>query len=136
METGMLHGLQVPLGLLDPQAGDHVVPRAAAQGIPVIVRGVFAGGFVARPLGDDRGQLRPGQPARLAAIRDLASSVGVSALQLAVWFVARPDVSTVLIGTSSGAHLSEVASYFQIPPPDQMLKRLTELPAETAGLDQ
>jgi D-threo-aldose 1-dehydrogenase len=137
IETGLLSGIQVPFGLLDTEAGDHVIPRAAAMGIPVIVRGVFAGGFMARPLGGDVEQLRPGQPERLAALSDLGSSAGVSAMQLAVWFVrARPGVATVLIGTSSAAHLSEIAHYFQTSPPEDVLQRLSGVLKETAGYEQ
>jgi aryl-alcohol dehydrogenase-like predicted oxidoreductase len=57
-------------------------------------------------------------------------------MQLAVWFVvAQPGVSTVLIGTSSATHLSEVASCFEIPPPEQILKRLRSLIEDTGGYD-
>jgi aryl-alcohol dehydrogenase-like predicted oxidoreductase len=133
LDTGQLSAIQVPFGLLDPQAGDHVIPRAKALRLPVIVRGVFAGGFVARPPADDFGPLRPGQPERLAALGDLAVSVGVSTMQLAVWFVtARPGVSTVLVGTSSPAHLCQVAQYFQTAAPDDVLPRLNRVLDETA----
>jgi aryl-alcohol dehydrogenase-like predicted oxidoreductase len=133
LDNGQLSAIQVPFGLLDPQAGDHVIPRAEAIHLPVIVRGVFAGGFVARPPGDDLGQLRPGQPERLAALGDLASSLGVSTMQLAVWFAAaRPGVSMVLVGTSSPAHLCQVAQCFQTAPPDDVLQRLDRVLEETA----
>jgi aryl-alcohol dehydrogenase-like predicted oxidoreductase len=135
IDTGLLSGIQVPLGLLDPQAGEHVIPRAAALRLPVIVRGVFAGGFVARPQGSDLQRLRPGQPERLQALRRLASSAGVSTMQLAIWFVvAQPGVTTVLVGASSAAHLSEVARCFETPPPEHQLVRLARLLEETPEL--
>jgi aryl-alcohol dehydrogenase-like predicted oxidoreductase len=122
VQTGLLSAIQVPFGLLDPEAGEHVIPQAATMGIPVVVRGVFASGFLVRRRRDDLSQLRPGQPARLAALYDFASSVGVSPLQLAMWFVvARPGISAVLIGTSSPAHLSEAARYFETPPMEDVL---------------
>jgi aryl-alcohol dehydrogenase-like predicted oxidoreductase len=133
LDSGQLSAIQVPFGLLDPQAGDHLIPRAAALHVPVIVRGIFAGGFMTRPPGDDLNRLRPGQPERLAALGDLASAVGVSTMQLAMWFVtARPGVSTVLVGTSSPPHLHQVARYFQTPPPDDVLTRFQNVLEETA----
>jgi aryl-alcohol dehydrogenase-like predicted oxidoreductase len=134
IETGMLSGIQVPFGVLDPQAGDDVIPRAAMRGIPVIVRGVLAGGFVARSPGGDVGRLRPGQSEQLAALRDLAAWTGVSPIQLALWFAAvQPGVSTVLVGLSSSAHLSEVVDHFQTPPPEHVLLRMTQLVRDSGG---
>jgi aryl-alcohol dehydrogenase-like predicted oxidoreductase len=133
IDTGSLSGIQMPFGLLDPHAGDQVIPRAAAVGLPVIVRGVLAGGFVARPPGDGSGLLRPGQPARLTALSHVAALAGVSPMQLAVWFArAKQGVATVLVGTSSTAHLREVASYFELPPPADVLHSLAALLDDTA----
>jgi D-threo-aldose 1-dehydrogenase len=135
IETGLLSAIQVGFGLLDPQAADQVIPRAAAIQLPVIVRGVFAGGFVARPQGSDWQQLRPGQPARLDGLCRLASSANVSAMQLAIWYVvAQPGVSTVLVGASSAAHLREVARYVETPPPAPELLSLMRLLEETPEL--
>jgi aryl-alcohol dehydrogenase-like predicted oxidoreductase len=134
IKTGLLTGIQVPFGLLDPEAGKQVIPRAATEGLSVIVRGVFAGGFVARPSGDDVGRLRPGQPERLAALREMASSAKVSTMQLAVWFAtAQPGVSTVLVGTSSVAHLEELARCFDTTPSPHVLQRLAAFREDSRG---
>ncbi len=64
LASGALSSIQLPFGVLDPEAGDHVIPRAASLGTSVIVRGVFAGGFVARPAGDDRRETQTGPTGR------------------------------------------------------------------------
>jgi aryl-alcohol dehydrogenase-like predicted oxidoreductase len=138
LSTGALSGIQIPFGLLDPEAGDEIIPRAATLGIPVVVRGVFAGGFVARPSGGDTMRLRLGQPERLAALSALAAASGADTMQLAAWFVtARPGVSTVLVGTSSPRHLSHGVRCVQTPPPEHVLRRLEALVArDSAGRAQ
>lgn len=138
LATGALSSIQVPFGLLDPEAGDDVIPRAAALGIPVVARGVFAGGFVTRPSSGETERLRPGQPERLAALAGLASAAGVNVVQLAAWFVvARPGVSTVLVGTSSLQHLMDGVRYVRTPPPADLLRRLEALVArDPAGRAQ
>jgi D-threo-aldose 1-dehydrogenase len=137
IETGLLSSILVPFGLLDPQAGNQIIPRAARLGLPVIVRGVFAGGWVARPLAGSMENLPSGKQKRLSALCHLASSAGVSTMQLAMWFVlASPGVSTVLIGTSSVAHVKEVLRNFHTPPSEQILLTLANLVQETADNDQ
>jgi aryl-alcohol dehydrogenase-like predicted oxidoreductase len=133
--TGALSSIQIPFGVLDPEAGDDVIPRARALGIPVVARGVFAGGFVARPSGGNTERLRPGQPERLSALSVLASANRVDAMQLAAWFViSRPGVSTVLVGTSSLRHLTDAVGYVQTPPPEDILRHLEALVArDSAG---
>ncbi|MBO0731044.1 MAG: aldo/keto reductase, partial [Acidimicrobiaceae bacterium] len=128
LATGELASIQVPFGLLDPQAGDEVIPLASARSVPVIVRGVLAGGFVARPLGWNATLLRPGQPERLARLSVLASAAGVTPAQLATWFVtARKDVATVLVGASSLDHLHEVVRCIRTPAPEDVLRELYRL---------
>jgi aryl-alcohol dehydrogenase-like predicted oxidoreductase len=131
LETGRLASIQVPFGLLDPEAGDEIIPQAAAMSVPVIVRAVLAAGFVARPLGWNAPLLRAGQPERLARLSALASSVGTSPTQLAIWFVtARKGVSTVLVGTSSTGHLADVVRCTRTPAPEDVLVELYRLVGE------
>jgi aryl-alcohol dehydrogenase-like predicted oxidoreductase len=131
LHTAGISSIQIPFGVLDPKAGEDIIPRAGALGVGVVARGVFAGGFIARPTGSDMTRLRPGQPERLAALLALASTVGVDAMQLATWYVtARPGVSTVLIGTSSERHLSDAVRYLRTPPPEDVWSRLEALPSE------
>jgi aryl-alcohol dehydrogenase-like predicted oxidoreductase len=136
LETGALSSIQVPFGVLDPLAGDAVIPAARLQGVRVVARAVFAAGFLAdRSQGDDE-LLRPGQPGVREAVRALASSVGVGALQVAAWFVtARPGVGTVLVGTTSTEHLEQSLRYIESEPPDHVVPLLDALVATTAQDD-
>jgi aryl-alcohol dehydrogenase-like predicted oxidoreductase len=134
LDTTALSSIQIPFGVLDPEAAHEVIPRARADHVPVIVRGVFAGGcLVERPAGDQV-LLRPGQPEVRAAVRGLASTVGVDALQIAAWFVTtHPGVTTVLVGTSSARHLEQSLRYVEARPPDEMLPLIQGLVARDAS---
>ena len=43
LETGVLSSIQVPFGVLDPEARSAIIPKATELGVRVIARGVFAG---------------------------------------------------------------------------------------------
>lgn len=130
LRTGALSSIQAPFGVLDPQAAETVIPHAAAQGISVVVRGVLAGGFVSRSASDDDPRLRPGQSHTLRDLDRLASGAGVDRKQLAVWYaLGCPGVTTVLIGTSSEAHLSDALRYAAAPAPEQLMRALSHLVA-------
>lgn len=125
LTSGALSSIQVPFGVLDPEAGIEVIPHAAQAGVSVIVRAVFAAGFVARPGAGDMARLRPGQPEVLRRLSALAGETGVDTRQLATWFVtAKPGVTTVLIGTSSAPHLSDAVRYLRTPAPEPVLRAL------------
>jgi aryl-alcohol dehydrogenase-like predicted oxidoreductase len=126
--TGALSSIQIPFGVLDPEAGEKVVPRATTQGVSVVARGVFAGGFLVRESSGDDALLRPGQAELRAAVRSLGSAAGVDALQIAAWFVTcRPGVTTVLVGTSSARHLEQSVRYVDAPPPHDIAALLDGL---------
>jgi aryl-alcohol dehydrogenase-like predicted oxidoreductase len=130
INTGSLSHILVPFGILDPEARDGTIPVAAARSICVLVRGVYAAGFIARADGPDAAALRPGQPEVLTSLTALARSAGVSPLQIATWFVTtRPEISGMLIGTSSPAHLREAVRYLHTKP-DQEIVRYAELQLE------
>ena len=104
--------LQLPFGLLDPEAGDELIPTAHRDGRHVTVRGVLGAGLLAAPPA-------PSEPkaARIARIQRLAAEFGVSAVQLALWYVAdRPDVDIALVGTASRRHLHDVAGWYAAAP--------------------
>ena len=126
--TGALSSIQIPFGVLDPDARDVVIPQAVTRGVPVIARGVFAGGHVARPSDHSASRLRPGQAERLAAVAELASAHGVDPMQVAAWFVTAHDgVSTVLVGASSSQHLRDAVRYMATPSPPELIPRLEAL---------
>ena len=113
-----LAGLQVAFGILDPEAAVAVIPTAATNSVPIIARGAFASGLLARVSDGDRAWLRPGQAERRAAVYTTATDLGVAPLQLATWFVTTtPGVQTLLVGTASEDHLQQAVSFAETPPP-------------------
>jgi aryl-alcohol dehydrogenase-like predicted oxidoreductase len=128
INTGSLSHIQVPFGILDPGAEDRIIPAAAARSISVLVRGVYAAGFIARPVGPDATALRTGQRELLTGLAELAWSAGVSPLQIATWFVTtRPEISGMLVGTSSPAHLSEAVRYLHTEPDQEIVNCANQL---------
>lgn len=128
LDTDSLTSVQIPFGILDPAARHVVIPELNAHGVRVVVRAIFAGGLLAHRSDADVALLRPEQPAIRSAVRALASSIGVSPLQVATWFVtAQPGVSTVLVGASSVPHLKQSLGFACMPAPDAVLDRLNAL---------
>jgi len=119
--------VQLPFGLLDPQAAAHVIPAACRSGVQVVARGVLGAGLL-----DDRtptSELRadPKWPL-IEAIRTVARTTGLSPIQLALWFVlARPAVAMVVVGASSTVHVADLASAASRPPDPDVVAALDEV---------
>jgi aryl-alcohol dehydrogenase-like predicted oxidoreductase len=109
LSCAAVSSVQVPFGLLDREAGDDVIPTAHETGRLVIVRGVFGAGLLlaGTDADDSNGHRRP----LIHALRSLAADAGTTLPALAVGFVrSRPEVDVMLVGTTSRAHLGEVAT--------------------------
>ena len=126
--------VQVPFGVLDPQAAATTLPDARRHGIEVWVRGVLGGGMLS--LAERDPGAIAGHPKRLQieAIGRLAAESGLDRYQLAIGFVqahAR-DLSTVLVGSTSVEHLRRNAEALAAPPlPPDVLQALSELTPST-----
>lgn len=128
LEVGGLDWMQLPYGVLDPEAGARVLPAAAARGVQVVARGVLAAGLLADLSPAATAQLRPGQAEQRRAFRELAARHGVDPVALAVAYVrTRPAVATVLIGTSRAAHLDAHLADARTPPPPAALAAVDAL---------
>ena len=106
LDADGLGSVQLPFGVLDPEAGDAVIAAARERGTAVIARAVFAAGL----LGDDEAAadrlLRPAQKPLRHAVRDACRRHGTHPLAFAAWFArSTAGVTTMLIGTSSIDHL-------------------------------
>jgi aryl-alcohol dehydrogenase-like predicted oxidoreductase len=117
--------IQVPFGLLDAEAGNEVIPRGHASGRAVVARSVLGGGVLTHPeLVASEG---PARQRMLDDLRSTAAEAGMGLATLAVRFVAsRPDVDTVLVGTTSRGHLAEMADAVGGPPLDAALVEALE----------
>jgi aryl-alcohol dehydrogenase-like predicted oxidoreductase len=100
--------VQVPFGLLDPQATGEVFPLAARHGQEVWVRGVLAGGVLSASVRGDSAALQHPKSQLISALIQLADRAGVSLFQLAVDYArSREEVSIVLIGMHSSQQLGD-----------------------------
>lgn len=127
-----LDALQLPFGVLDPEAADDVFPAARARSVEIWARGVLGGGLLAAFDRDD--PTMAGEPKRhqIAALRDLAAESGLDPYQLAVGFVrAHRDVSTVLLGIGSRGHLERNLELMRQPALDEdLVARIRRLGAQ------
>ena len=109
--------IQLPFGILDPEAADQVIPAATARGIEVWVRGVFGGGlFATADRGLPQSQTEPKREL-IAELRGVAQQAGLDIYRLAFGYVAAvPGVSTMLLGMSSSEHLQRNLALADGPP--------------------
>jgi aryl-alcohol dehydrogenase-like predicted oxidoreductase len=126
--------LQVPLGVLDPEAVATTLPLARRHGCEVWARGVLGGGLLG--LADrDPGSIvgHPKWPL-VEALRRIAAESGLDQYQLAFGFLRSrtDDVSTVLVGSTSSEHLRRNLESLAAPPLGQdVLCALSQLNAST-----
>lgn len=127
--------VQVPFGVLDPEAASTTLPRARRDGLEVWARGVLGGGMLGLAARDP-GAIA-GHPKRLQieALGRIAADSGFDPFQLAIGFVqahAR-DLSTVLVGSTSREHLQRNAEAMAAPPlPPDVMQALSGLTTSTA----
>jgi aryl-alcohol dehydrogenase-like predicted oxidoreductase len=116
--------VQVPFGILDPEAASTTLPLAREHGREVWARGVFGGGLLALAERDPGALAGDPKWEPIQALRRTAAAAGLDSYQLALGFLrAHPDVSTVLIGSTSVEHLERNARLFDEPPLDERLLR-------------
>lgn len=132
-----LHQMQVPFGVLDPQAATTTLPLARERGVEVWARGVLGGGLLALAERDPNAIADHPKRELVGALRRLADESGVDAYRLAMGFVRAhaDDLSVVLVGTTSPEHLRGNLEALAAPPlaPD-VLAALDELTASAREL--
>jgi aryl-alcohol dehydrogenase-like predicted oxidoreductase len=123
-----LSTVQVPFGILDPDAADELIGPAHCHDTRVWVRGVLGGGLLARAeRSPEKAEAGP-KGAVLRRLRELGEATGTGTDALAVAYVRSFDVATVLFGISSSAHLRRNVALMSAAPPDPLLlAALTEI---------
>jgi aryl-alcohol dehydrogenase-like predicted oxidoreductase len=126
--------VQVPFGVLDPEAGATTLPLARRHGLEVWARGVLGGGLLGLAERDRAAIADHPKRAQVDAIGRIATASGLDRYQLAMGFVRAHagDLSTVLVGTASPEHLRRNVEALAAPalPPD-VLRALSELSTPT-----
>jgi aryl-alcohol dehydrogenase-like predicted oxidoreductase len=103
-----LSSIQISLSLLHPDALEAAIPRAAATGIAVIARQVFASGLLTRPP----------STAQIEELDQVARECGTTLPQHALSYVfAQSGVSVALLGMHRATHLAEALRYLELPAP-------------------
>jgi len=122
LSSGRVTRMQLPFGILDPEARASVFPVAERCGVELILRGIFGSGlFNAESAGDGTGP-NDAKIRFVMQLRTLAESHGVTVHQLAVWWIlAQPEARTVLVGINSLDHLMSTVRYFETPLADASL---------------
>ncbi len=110
--------VQLPYGVLDPQAADDVIPAAQSAGMTVIARGVLGAGLLDARVAPDELRRRTEKWPVIEALRRAADELGVTGVQVAIWYVrANTGVDTILVGTTSTANADEAIAAMATPLP-------------------
>ena len=130
--------VQLPFGILDQEAASEALPLARANDREVWARGVFGGGLLAAA---DRDSLSRQDPKwrQIQELRRVAAAAGLDQYQLAFGFVrSRAEfVSTVLVGSTSVAHVRRNVALLEEPPlDDQVLRAAVEAYAGSAPVEE
>jgi aryl-alcohol dehydrogenase-like predicted oxidoreductase len=135
-----LSRLQLPFGILDPEAREVVFPAAERAGVKLIVRGVFGSGLFNSNRLPDGTDPNDAKLHMVQSLRMLADSVGTTPHQLAIWWVlAQRAVTTMLVGINSIDHLRSTVRYVTTTPSHaELIDRVDELirphaPGSTPG---
>ncbi len=124
-----LAAIQLPFGVLDPEAAADVLPTARANGVGTIVRGVLGGGVIARFVRGENPGVEPDRVDRLERLRRYSDTLGVELVQLAIWFGAQTaGVDSMLLGMSNSAQLDTGVQLADTPlPSPEVLQRVSEI---------
>lgn len=109
--------LQLPFGLLDPEAGDRIIDQAALHELGVIARGCFGGGVLKETLTEEH--LRATEPKwkRVLELRNTARGMGRSVLEVALQFsLGLKSISVTILGMRTPSHQKDVLSCYAAPP--------------------
>ncbi|MEO8695715.1 MAG: aldo/keto reductase [Acidimicrobiales bacterium] len=123
--------LQVPFGVLDPEAATEIFPDAIRSGVSIWTRGVLGGGYIALAMQEDAdpGSTFLRSDPKWPLIEDLlrtASQAGVPLSRLALDYVRSCDgIEVILIGIHSTEHLARNLSVMSGPAADASLMEAT-----------
>jgi aryl-alcohol dehydrogenase-like predicted oxidoreductase len=117
--------VQLAVGVLDPQAVATVIPRARAQRVGVIARGVLGGGVLAGWMRGEPTGLDPARVERVRLLAELGARCGTDVMQVAFWY-ARLQVGAdaVLVGISSSEQLTAITRMLAHEPPPGVLSEI------------
>ena len=112
--------VQVPFGILDPEAASTTLPLGREHEREVWVRGVLGGGLLAQAVDDSGACPTHHRATVIGVLRAIAADAGLDEYELAFRFLRAyaHDVSTALVGSSWLAHLRRNLELLASPPLD------------------
>lgn len=102
-----VHGVdvvQLPFGVLDPEAAAGTITLAGEQGVEVWARAVLGGGLLAAAVGDSTPIHHHPKRPLILHLQEVAARHDIGLDRLAIGF-ARAQVSTMLVGITTTSHL-------------------------------
>lgn len=115
LEAPGLASIQIPFGVVDPEANAVLLAKASKQRIAVIARGVFAGGLLKNSSQDP--PLPPAKMSRIQSLHRIADGSKRSLHELALRYVLqKPEIAMALIGMRRLAHLEANLRWAEAPP--------------------
>jgi aryl-alcohol dehydrogenase-like predicted oxidoreductase len=108
-----LASLQMPFGLMDPQALDGVFDKVSERQLGVIARGCFGGGALKQSLTE--AELRASEPQweRALQIKRIAEQLQRSALEAALQFALSIErISVTILGMRTPEHVATNLQYY------------------------
>jgi aryl-alcohol dehydrogenase-like predicted oxidoreductase len=131
-DESLVDVVQIPFGVLDPDARDKLLATRGDRGPRIWARGVLGGGVIAAAM-DERRRLGPHPKATLIkSLANIASDAGMEIDELAIrWARTHAGISAVLLGMSSTAHLWRNLELLGRPPlDDALMQRVAEVTSE------
>ena len=116
LQVAGIDTLQVPFGVLDPQAALDLFPQATEIGVEIWARGVLGGGLLSMAARGDEQLRNDSKWPLVQQLAAIARQADVSIFRLAVDFVRSfPEVSTLLVGVQSTQHLADNLAMMAAP---------------------
>jgi aryl-alcohol dehydrogenase-like predicted oxidoreductase len=125
-----ISAVQVPFGVLDPEAATTTLPLARRHHCEVWARGILGGGLLGLADRDPASIHDHPKWPLVQSLRRIATDSGLDPYQLAFGFLRAhaDDVSTLLVGSTSLEHLRDNLESVEAPPlGDELLCALSEL---------
>ena len=121
--------VQLPFGVLDPEAAMSVLPAARERGVDVWARAVLGGGVLAAAIADPHSAARHDKARLVEGLTRVAAESSIRLDELAIrWVAVHPGIATALLGMSSLDHLHRNLAIAMLPPlPDDVATAIDAL---------
>ena len=121
--------VQLPYGVLDPEAGASVLPAARDRGVDVWARGVLGGGVLAAAIARSDSVAGHEKVSLIEGLVRVSTESGIELDELAIrWVTGHPSIATTLLGMTSPEHLHRNLAIARLQPlPQDVLAAIEAL---------